>query len=65
MIPKLRFGEYLLNQKIIKSHELVIALEKQKLFGGKLGINLAECGFIKDAELNQYLKKFENYISKP
>jgi hypothetical protein len=60
IIEDKKFGKYLVDTHIIKRHDLVIALEKQKLFGGMLGENLCDIGSINPSELRSHLSEF-NY----
>ncbi|MFH1729447.1 MAG: hypothetical protein ABIA04_13640 [Pseudomonadota bacterium] len=53
-----RFGEYLVKSNIIKRHDLIIALEKQKLFGGKIGENLIDLGCFSSDEMLTHLKTY-------
>ncbi len=53
-----KFGEFLIEEKVIKQHDLIIALEKQKLFGGKIGENLCDIGCFSPSEMMGHLKKF-------
>lgn len=55
-----RFGEYLIDYRIIERHDLVIALEKQKLFGGKLGENLCDIGCMNPSALVKHLHTFKD-----
>jgi hypothetical protein len=58
MSETVKFGEFLIDSKIIKQHDLIIALEKQKLFGGKIGENLCDIGCFSSGEMMGHLKKF-------
>jgi len=49
------FGERLKEQHGINDEQLKLALERQRLQGGRLGSNLAALGFITEAELDSIL----------
>lgn len=53
----IRLGELLIQGNLITKEQLDRALESQRLYGGKLGTNLVELGFIKDIELARFLAK--------
>lgn len=55
-----RLGESLIKEGIINRDQLLKALERQVIFGGRLGTNLVELGFIKEEDLTQFLSKFLN-----
>jgi hypothetical protein len=53
----LRLGELLVSHGLITSEQLEDALFAQKQFGGRLGTNLVELGFISDGELANVLSE--------
>ncbi|MEW6323951.1 MAG: hypothetical protein AB1515_01035 [Nitrospirota bacterium] len=55
-----RFGEYLLDQKLLNEQQLAHALERQVTVGGRLGTNLVELGFLSDLELTRALSRHLN-----
>lgn len=50
-----RLGEMLLAQRLVTPAQLEEALETQVIHGGRLGTNLVELGFLKEAELARVL----------
>src|SRR5712691_8911463 len=52
-----RIGELLLKEKRITPEQLELALNHQKVSGGKLGYNLVKMGFVKDEEITGLLSK--------
>src|SRR3990170_5713380 len=52
-----RFGEYLVQQGKLTAGQLAQALERQVIFGARLGTNLVELGFISDVELTRALSR--------
>lgn len=55
-----RLGEMLLAEKLIQPDQLEEALETQVVHGGRLGTNLVELGFLKEADLARTLGKQHN-----
>ncbi len=55
-----RLGELLLAEKLITKAHLEEALETQVIYGGRLGTNLCELGFLKEADLARVLGKQHN-----
>ena len=55
-----RLGESLIKEGLINRDQLLKALERQVIFGGRIGTNLVELGFIKEEGLTQFLSKFLN-----
>ena len=47
----IKLGELLLQHKLITQHQLQEALHAQTIFGGKLGTNLVELGYINEMDL--------------
>lgn len=52
-----QLGARLLREGLISSHELELALERQKQHGGRIGQNLVALGVIKESTLEQFFKK--------
>lgn len=52
-----RLGELLLAEKLVSTDQLEEALETQVVHGGRLGTNLVELGFLKEADLARMLGK--------
>ncbi len=50
-----RLGELLLQHRIISEGQLAEALKAQQLFGGRLGTNLVELGYISEQGLTKFL----------
>ncbi|MFZ5444987.1 MAG: hypothetical protein ACOZQL_33665 [Myxococcota bacterium] len=55
-----RLGELLLEERLISAEQLEEALETQVVHGGRLGTNLVELGFVKEAELARALGRQHN-----
>ncbi len=55
-----RLGELLLQEKLVTSAQLEEALETQVVHGGRLGTNLVELGFLKEADLARVLGRLHN-----
>ena len=53
----MKIGELLIANGLITAKQLEHALATQKSFGGKLGTNLVELGFVSDKDLAQFLSK--------
>ncbi|MFN7953548.1 MAG: hypothetical protein U0610_17610 [bacterium] len=51
-------GQYLVTQGAINSQQLRLALEAQILFGGRLGYNLVDLGFLSTGTLTQHLSEY-------
>jgi len=56
----LKLGEALIKEGLITREALSKALERQVIFGGRLGTNLIELGYIKEDELTHFLSKYLN-----
>ena len=54
----LKFGQALLKESLITREQLKLALERQVIFGGRIGTNIVELGFLKEKELSVFLSKF-------
>ncbi len=55
-----RLGELLLEEKLVTKAHLEEALETQVIYGGRLGTNLCELGFLKEADLARVLGRQHN-----
>ncbi|MGV3623607.1 MAG: hypothetical protein ACO1OB_22500 [Archangium sp.] len=55
-----RLGELLLDEKLVQPAQLEEALETQVIHGGRLGTNLVELGFLKEADLARVLGRQHN-----
>lgn len=55
-----RLGDLLLEEKLIAPAQLDEALETQVIHGGRVGTNLVELGFLKEADLARVLGKQHN-----
>lgn len=53
----LRIGEAMVGEGIITNEQLAKALERQIIFGGRLGTNLVEMGLISEEALAKFLSK--------
>jgi hypothetical protein len=54
----MKLGEAMVKDSLITKEQLRLALERQVIFGGRLGTNLVELGVIKEFELSEFLSKF-------
>lgn len=54
----MKLGEAMVKDSLITKEQLRLALERQVIFGGRLGTNLVELGIIKEFELSEFLSKF-------
>lgn len=54
----MKLGEAMVKDSLITKEQLRLALERQVIFGGRLGTNLIELGIIKEFELSEFLSKF-------
>jgi MSHA biogenesis protein MshE len=54
---KIRLGDLLVQQKVISSEQLKLALEQQKRSGRKLGKVLVESGFVTDDQISESLAR--------
>jgi hypothetical protein len=53
----LKLGEELIKAGLISKEDISKALERQVIFGGRLGTNLVELGYIKEDDLARFLSK--------
>ncbi len=54
----MKLGEALMNSSIITRDQLKQALERQVIFGGRIGSNIIELGFVKEQEMLSFLSSF-------
>ncbi|MBI5846367.1 MAG: hypothetical protein HZB31_00165 [Nitrospirae bacterium] len=54
----MKLGEALIKNSIITRDQLKKALERQVIFGGRIGSNIIELGFIKENEMLSFLSSF-------
>lgn len=54
----LKLGEALVKDSLITREQLKLALERQVIFGGRIGTNIVELGILKERELATFLSKF-------
>ena len=50
-------GSKLVGKKLVSEEQLQLALERQRMSGGRLGYNLVALGFIKEEELEEFFKR--------
>ena len=50
-----RLGDLLIDNNMITQTQLEEALKAQTIYGGKLGTNLVELGYISEAQLTNFL----------
>jgi len=56
----MKLGEALVKASLITKEQLRLALERQVIFGGRIGTNLVELKVIKESELVTFLSKYLN-----
>jgi hypothetical protein len=61
----MKFGEALTKEGVITKEQLNAALERQVIFGGRLGTNIVELGLLREEELTQFLSKYFKIKSVP
>ena len=54
----LKLGEALVKDSLITREQLKLALERQVIFGGRIGTNIVELGILKERELASFLSRF-------
>jgi type IV pilus assembly protein PilB len=54
----LKIGEALIKGRLITEDQLKLALERQKVFGGRIDTNIVESGFLDDEKLTSFLGQF-------
>lgn len=55
---KMKLGEALVRDSLITREQLKEALERQVMFGGRIGTNIVERGFMKEADLAAFLGRY-------
>ncbi len=55
---KMKLGEALVKDSLITRDQLKEALERQVIFGGRIGTNIVERGFLKEADLAAFLSRY-------
>jgi len=63
MRNKKRFGEYLVEKKVITKAQLEEAIDAQVIYGGRIGTNLVEMGYLSINSLTMYLSQYHNLPS--
>jgi len=53
-----RLGEALVKDSLITREQLKLALERQVIFGGRIGTNIVELGILKEKDLASFLGRF-------
>lgn len=54
----MKLGEALVKESLITRDQLKQALERQVIFGGRIGTNVVEMGFVKERDLSGFLSKY-------
>ena len=54
----MKLGEALVNDSLITREQLRLALERQVIFGGRIGTNIVELGILTEKELSAFLSRF-------
>ena len=54
----LKFGEALVKEGVVTQDQLKMVLERQVVFGGRIGTNLVEMGFVTESDLTRLLSKY-------
>ncbi|GAB4491360.1 MAG: general secretion pathway protein GspE [Thermodesulfovibrionales bacterium] len=54
----LKLGEALVKDSLITREQLKLALERQVIFGGRIGTNIIELGILKEKELSSFLSRY-------
>ncbi len=54
----IKLGEALVKESMITREQLKLALERQVIFGGRIGTNLVELGVLKEKELTSFLSRY-------
>ena len=60
-----RFGEWLLEQRILTADQVDEAARSQSVYGGRLGTNLVEIGYLGLEELAEHLTRFHGLTLAP
>ena len=53
-----KLGEAMVRDSLITRDQLKLALERQVIFGGRIGTNIVELGILKEKELASFLSRF-------
>ncbi len=62
---ELHFGEWLLAEGVLNEGQLQEALRSQSVYGGRLGTNLVEIGYLRLEELAEHLTRFHGLTLAP
>ncbi|MGW8271854.1 MAG: GspE/PulE/PilB domain-containing protein [Thermodesulfovibrionales bacterium] len=54
----MKFGEMLVREGIVTADQLRTALDRQVVFGGRIGTNLVELGILREGDLTALLSRF-------
>src|SRR5512135_196215 len=54
----LKLGEALVKDSLITREQLRLALERQVIFGGRIGTNIVELGILTEKDLSAFLSRF-------
>ncbi len=54
----MKLGEALLKEGLISQEQLNMALERQVIFGGRIGTNIVELGILKEDEFTSFLSRY-------
>ncbi len=54
----MKLGEALVRESLITREQLKLALERQVIFGGRIGTNIVELGILREKELGAFLGRF-------
>jgi hypothetical protein len=54
----MKLGEALVNASLITREQLRLALERQVIFGGRIGTNIVELGILSEKELSAFLSRY-------
>jgi MshEN domain len=57
-VTVVKLGEALVKDSLITREQLKTALERQVIFGGRIGTNIVELGILREKELGAFLSKF-------
>jgi hypothetical protein len=57
-VTALRLGDALVQEGLMTREQLKLVLERQVIFGGKIGTNILELRIMKEEELAVFLSKF-------
>ncbi|MBI4690967.1 MAG: hypothetical protein HY754_12005 [Nitrospirae bacterium] len=54
----MKLGEVLVKEGLITKEHLKLALERQVIFGGRIGTNIVELGILKEEEFTKFLSRY-------